>query len=74
MGTLQWVAKRKLQGEMKKWRKAGLFFTTQQLFARLKQNEQFFFFKREQQGRSSKEERKVNALALRAEEGRDYLR
>ena len=56
------------------WRKAGLFNTTQQLFARLKQNEQFFFLKREQQGRSSKEERKVNALALRADEGRDNLR
>ena len=52
----------------------GLFDTTQQLFARLKQNEQFFFLKREQQGRSSKEERKVNALALRADEGRDNLR
>ena len=33
-----------------------------------------FLFKREQQGRSSKEERKVNALALRADEGRDNLR
>ena len=34
----------------------------------------FSFLKREQQGRSSKEERKVNALALRADEGRDNLR
>ena len=34
----------------------------------------FLFIKEEQQGRSSKEERKVNALALRAEEGRDNLR
>ena len=33
-----------------------------------------FLLNREQQGRSSKEERKVNALALRADEGRDNLR
>ena len=53
----------------------GLFDTTQQLFARLKQDEQFSLeIKRNSKGRSSKEERKVNALALRADEGRDNLR
>ena len=49
-------------------------YTTQkQLFAKLKQLERSL---RElsKSDRSSKEERKVNALALRADEGRDYLR
>ena len=53
------------------------FFSLQpkQLFARLKQDEQFSLeIKRNSKGRSSKEERKVNALALRADEGRDNLR
>ena len=45
----------------------------QQLFAKLKQLERKL--KRiKLNDRSSKEERKVNALALRAEEGRDNLR
>ena len=47
--------------------------TQKQLFAKLKQLERKL--KRiKLNDRSSKEERKVNALALRAEEGRDNLR
>ena len=34
----------------------------------------YFLRKREQDGCSSEKERKVNALALRADEGRDNLR
>ena len=46
-----------------------------QLFAKLKQLKAEIFRKREiAKGCSSETERKVNALALRAEEGRDYLR
>ena len=46
-----------------------------QLFAKLKQLKAEIFRKREiAKGCSSEKERKVNALALRAEEGRDYLR
>ena len=61
---------------MKKSEEKQVFSTQpKQLFARLKQNEQFSFRdKRNSKGRSSKEERKVNALALRADEGRDNLR
>ena len=58
----------------KKWRKAGLFNTTQTIICETQAKRAVFLFKREQQGRSSKEERKVNALALRADEGRDNLR
>ena len=70
MKSMEAIPKARIRSEEKQ------VFSTQpkQLFARLKQNEQFFFLKREQQGRSSKEERKVNALALRADEGRDNLR
>ena len=69
MKSMEAIPKARLRSEEKQ------VFSTQpkQLFARLKQNEQFSF-NREQQGRSSKEERKVNALALRADEGRDNLR
>ena len=46
-----------------------------QLFAKLKQlKAEKKFQNRRTKGCSSEKERKVNALALRAEEGRDYLR
>ena len=51
-----------------------------QLFAKLKQKSRKFpkrlskERRRRTKGCSSEKERKVNALALRAEEGRDYLR
>ena len=47
-----------------------------QLFAKLKQKKAGFvpLNRRRANGCSSEKERKVNALALRAEEGRDYLR
>ena len=48
-----------------------------QLFAKLKQlkpKEYFQNLRRKAKGCSSEKERKVNALALRADEGRDYLR
>ena len=47
-----------------------------QLFAKLKQLKPKSKFpnKENKKGCSSEKERKVNALALRAEEGRDYLR
>ena len=54
--------------------KHGLFKTTQQLFAMTQARRAVFFYRREPQDRSSEQERKVNALALRAEEGRDNLR
>ena len=58
----------------------GLFSTTQnkQLFAKLKQEANLKEFERKRErskrGCSSEKEHKVNALAPRAEEGRDYLR
>ena len=55
---------------MKKVRENGLFITTQQLFAKLKQERAC----ENKRGCSSEKEHKVNALAPRAEEGRDYLR
>ena len=74
MGTLQWAEEAKASRRNEEREEKQVFSTQpKQLFARLKQNEQFSF-NREQQGRSSKEERKVNALALRADEGRDNLR
>ena len=46
-----------------------------QLFAKLKQKSWNIPKKKEnKEGCSSEKERKVNALALRADEGRDYLR
>ena len=48
-----------------------------QLFAKLKQKSWNLFSKKienKQNGCSSEKERKVNALALRADEGRDNLR
>ena len=55
-----------------------LIYNPKQLFAKLKQlkpkkllNSKFMENK---EGCSSEKERKVNALALRADEGRDYLR
>ena len=70
MKSMEEIPKARLRSEEKQ------VFSAQpkQLFARLKQDEQFSFEKEKQQGRSSKEERKVNALALRADEGRDNLR
>ena len=66
----------KASGEMKNVKKStGLFFTTQTIICETQARRAVFFFRKEkQQGRSSKEERKVNALALRADEGRDNLR
>ena len=50
-------------------------YNPKQLFAKLKQLKAEIFRKREiAKGCSSEKERKVNALALRADEGRDYLR
>ena len=46
----------------------------QQLFAKLKQLKKAELVKRTSKGCSSEKERKVNALALIADEGRDYLR
>ena len=52
-----------------------LIYNPKQLFAKLKQLKAEYFEIREiAKGCSSEKERKVNALALRAEEGRDYLR
>ena len=51
--------------------------TTQQLFAKLKQENGLVFWRNEENEAkdcSSEEEHKVNALASRAEEGRDNLR
>ena len=50
--------------------------TQKQLFAKLKQKKRRMFFgkKEKQEGCSSEKERKENALALKAEEGRDNLR
>ena len=67
--------KRKLQGEMKNVKKSRSFQHNPTIICETQAKRAVFFFKKEkQQGRSSKEERKVNALALRADEGRDNLR
>ena len=63
------------KARLKKWRKAGLFNTTQTIICETQAKRAVFLFNKENsKGRSSKEERKVNALALRADEGRDNLR
>ena len=56
--------------------KGQLFMTTQTIIceAQAKKLNLFPIINGEQNGCSSEKERKVNALALRAEEGRDYLR
>ena len=53
-----------------------LIHNPKQLFAKLKQLKPKENFRKGEKakGCSSEKERKVNALALRAEEGRDYLR
>ena len=53
--------------------KGLLIYNPKQLFAKLKQ-EKFLFLKNKENNCSSEKEHKVNALALRADEGRDYLR
>ena len=71
-------------GDKQQWiikPKGLLIYNPKQLFAKLKQKS-WICFKgillntngEKQNGCSSEKERKVNALALRAEEGRDYLR
>ena len=56
--------------------KGLLIYNPKQLFAKLKQlkPKEIFPNWRKSIGCSSEKERKVNALALRADEGRDYLR
>ena len=53
-----------------------IYNPNKQLFAKLKQKKLNLFSRMENKRKScsSEKERKVNALALRAEEGRDYLR
>ena len=53
-----------------------LIYNPKQLFAKLKQLKAENISKKREiaKGCSSEKERKVNALALRADEGRDYLR
>ena len=53
-----------------------LIYNPKQLFAKLKQLKAEYISKKREiaKGCSSEKERKVNALALRADEGRDYLR
>ena len=66
---------RKLRGEMKNVKKRRSFLYNPNNYLRdSSKTSSFLFNKEKQQGRSSKEERKVNALALRADEGRDNLR
>ena len=58
-------------------KKGLLIYNPKQLFAKLKQKSWKFprmKIQGERKGCSSEKEHKVNALALRAEEGRDYLR
>ena len=64
---------------MKNVRKNGLFITTQNNYLRNSSKSETWTEYRENEkenkrGCSSEKEHKVNALAPRAEEGRDYLR
>ena len=62
--------------ELEAQSKVFLIYNPKQLFAKLKQfkSRKKIFPNRRTKGCSSEKERKVNALALRADEGRDYLR
>ena len=64
-------------GDKQQWiikPKGLLIYNPKQLFAKLKQKSWTCLKENKQNGCSSEKERKVNALALRADEGRDYLR
>ena len=65
-------------GDKQQWiiKPKGLFnLQPKNNYLRSSSNKKLNLFKREQaNGCSSEKERKVNALALRADEGRDYLR
>ena len=63
-------------GQIRELKNKGLLiYNPKQLFAKLKQEKPEENQETDEAGGSSSEkERKVNALALRAEEGRDYLR
>ena len=62
--------------ELEAQTKVFLIYNPKQLFAKLKQLKAENISKKREiaKGCSSEKERKVNALALRADEGRDYLR
>ena len=79
MGTISSASDRDIWGgqrfsELKP--KGLLIYNPKQLFAKLKQKKLEKFLKNGEleESCSSEKERKVDALALRAEEGRDYLR